>query len=196
MKKMILIMVVLLHLFTVVQLYSEPTFGPLTEPFLRMMESERFHISATLMANATTTDISIYQRGENRAMVMTVAGQRMRMVVRDGIAHIIVDSQRMILTAPADEADTAGLVDISQLRFVEEGTARFGGRRRTYEEYTIGEERIQYFVDGERFLGMRIFEGRRAVAEIMVNEFNQRVPNHVFDIPTNFTVREVENFRM
>ena len=189
------VLVIILLILAIVQLYSEPTFGPLTEPILRMMESERFHISATLMANANTTDISIYQRGTNQAMTMTVAGQQMRMVIRDGIAHVIVPSQRMILTAPAEEADTAGLVDISQLRFVEVGTARFEGRRRTYEEYTLGEERIQYFIDGERFLGMRIFEGRRVVADIVVKEFNQRVPSHVFDIPTNFTVREVENFR-
>jgi len=174
---------------------AEPRFGPLTEPFFNQMMSDRFHISGTMLANANTTEISIYRRGNNFAQVLTVQGQRIRMVMRDGYVNIIVDSQRSILRSPIGETDIGGATDFSELVFVESGTARFSGRRRDFEEYTFGGQRIQYFVDGDRLLGWRMFEGRNATAEMMIREMNQRIPGTIFDIPAGFTVREVENFR-
>jgi hypothetical protein len=169
---------------------NEPSYGPNTKSIMELLSTGPYFIHATMLANAVKTDMKMYKRGNNQAIVMSMAGQSMRMVFRDDHIYVIIDSQRMIIKAPIEGARTHGMVDTDDLVFIESGTARFDGRRRTFDEYRVGEERIQYFVDGDNFLGMRVFSGGRAIADMVVITMNSRVPNMMFDIPSNYTISE------
>jgi hypothetical protein len=126
---------------------------------------------------------------------MSGGGQTTRFIMRDNKSHIIDDTGKTIMVMPVTDAMEQGGVKTAGLRFVSSGTARFDGRNLPYDEYTAQDgERIQYFIDGNRLAGFRNFDDGSAVADMVISEFNQNVPNNVFDLPRGYQTIEMPRF--
>ena len=185
----------ILSLCFTVTLSGETRFGELTEPFLTIIENGTYRIKATVVA-IERQDMEFFKRGNNSAIQTSAQGTSIRIVLRDDMAHLIVDSQKMMIVAPIGDEGSSNFIDTEKLTFVETGQARFDGRRLPYDEYTIDDNKIQIFVNKDKLAGIRTFTSEKESQDLVVLEFDRRVPNMMFSIPTGYTVHERESLNI
>ena len=165
--------------------------GGRTAAFFKVFESGTYHMKAKMVTGGVEVLTEIYARGDRMAATSTTQGITSRMVLRDNKTYMIVDATRMIMVMPLMSATEAGGVETNQMRFSSSGTARFDGRNLPYDEYTNPERvRVQYFVDGNRLAGIRTIS-RDGTVDLIITEFNQNVPNNVFNIPGGYHMMEM-----
>jgi hypothetical protein len=166
------------------------SFGPLTEPHLRMMQGHSWHMKITTFQNAQTLTIDMYKRGDMFAQEVHYEGRAFRTVIRDGKLHVIIDPLK---TVYIQDLGDRGAMDLAsaKMSFVESGEERFDGRRRTFEEYSDGENRVRYYVDKDKLVGIRQFDDKGKATDIVVVELDRRVPNVKFSIPANYEIKDM-----
>ena len=165
------------------------------DAFFRIFSSGTYHMKAMVTESGLTIDMEINMKNGMTATIVTMQGETIRTILRDNKAHMIMDSEEMVMIMPAG-AETAGGGGVSTdgMRPSGSGTAQFGGRSLPYEEYRDAKgDRTQYFLDGTRLAGIRSISGSVTV-DMVISELNQNVPNNVFDIPQGYFVQDFSAF--
>ena len=177
--------------FILVGYVSAQASGGRTEAFFRIFESGTYHMKARMISNGAEIPTEINARDGMVAATTTTMGMTTRMILRDNRTYVIIDALRMITVMPLMSTIEAGGVETNQMRFNNTGTAIFDGINLQYDEYSNPEgARVQYFVDGDRLVGIRSISGEISV-DFIISELNQNVPNNVFDIPSGYRTQQM-----
>ena len=198
MKSVILTKLIFLTLFSILFIqntYGEATYGTLSEPIIKIMASKNYRLKMTTVA-IKKIQIEYYQKKDNFAQKLTQENQSIRIVGKDGFLHYIIDYEKTIVKVPIEINKIKGLVDAEKISLLSTGKARFNGKQRDYDEYTIEsdddkERKILFFVEKEKLVGLRVVEGK-TTEDLAIDEFDQRVPSLPFNIPTDYKVREAK----
>jgi hypothetical protein len=189
MKKnyIILLLVIILGIAFTGQVSSQTTFGPLTEPFLKMIADGPVHIKDTYFnKNGSTSDSEVYIKDGKSALVLKDTFP-MRMVIRDKKTYLILEPLKEINITDSTSIAVGIEYDIDNLTFTGSGESVFNGQNLPYEEYlhTAGYI-VQYFVNGNKLAGFRSKSPEKGEmsGDSVITVMDQRIPNSAFNVPT------------
>ena len=167
-----------------------------TEAFFKIFASGTYHMKARMSGgDGMTADMESYVRGGNMASTISAQGQTTRMIFKDNKMHMIMDSMKMIMITPMMDKSQAGGIETANMKPTGSGTARFAGKSLPYEEYSDPQgNKTQYFLDGDKLVGIRSIIGREGTVDIEILTLDQNVPNNVFDIPSGYQVQDMSGF--
>ena len=196
-KSITFFLVLVLALAAVGQVTAQTRFGPRTESFLKIFESGTYYMKATMVEDSMRIETEIYMKGNRMATTTHADGETMRIIIRDGKAHMIMEEAKMIIVTPAMDMHDTAAVDISGMTFRRSGTASFAGRNLPYEEYSHDDgETSQFFIDGNRLAGIRSLAPGEDTSDMIISVFNQNVPDSVFNVPSSgYQIQDMSNFR-
>ena len=125
-------------------------------------------------------------------------GGKTRSVTKDGKSYTIIDSTKtvMVTSVTGESLDLyKNPFKASGITYVGQGSTSFKGKTRQYDEYkhTTG-EKVYFFVDGGKWVGMRTFSSDGSVHDMEIDVFDTKVPDSVFDIPKDYKVIDMDNF--
>ena len=187
MKKTTVLLII--YLCICMSLMAESKFGELTEAVLKIIEAGTYHMKTTVIA-IEKQDMEYFKKGKNAAILTSMQGTPIRIVFRADMSYFIVDSEKLMITAPVNENTKSPLIDTEKMNFVETGQAKFDGKKLSYDEYMLEDIKIQIFINKDKLAGIKTFISDKETQDMVVLEFDKRVPSFVFDIPPGYTVRE------
>ena len=191
-KKIAIVLIITTFLTGLV--YAKSTYGPKTENIMKIYESGTFQMKATMRAEDESVELEMYVKDNMIAMIMSAGPERMRVVQRDNKSYIINDRERQIVIAPVEDEAVHGIVDTEEIRFISSGTANFNGKNYTYEEYLSDADRMLFFVDGNKLVGIRTIAAEVGTVDMVVHSFESFVPEVAFQIPTGYEVHDLTEF--
>jgi len=198
MKKKIIItlsMALIFSLILTAQVSGQTKFGPKTEAFVKIFTSGTYHMKASVTDNGVRSDMEVFVKGNRVASLVSSQGETARIVVRDNKTYMIMDSAKMILITPMQDASQTGAVDTSGMTFTGSGTANFAGKNLPYEEYTHGSEKTQFFYDGNKLAGLRTIVPGEGNSDTVISVLDQNVPDSAFNIPSSgYQVQDMSAF--
>jgi len=186
----------ILGLVLIGQASGQIKFGPKTEPFLKTFVSGTYHMKARTTSGGTTAEMDIFSKGD-MVSVSSTQGDFSRMIIRDNKMYMIMESQKMILVTPAQNAsDTVGTVETEGLVYTSAGTASFAGKNLPYEEYSTKDgSKVQYFIDGNKLAGMRNITPGENPEDVVILALDQNVPDSAFSVPTSgYQIQDMSKF--
>ena len=136
-------------------LWSQSTFGPKTEKFIKIYESGTFQMKTTMRAGNESSEMEMYVKDNMIAMILTDGKDRVRIVQKDSKSYMIDDKERQIAITPVEQGTVQGIVDTEEIKFISSGSTNFNGKTYLYEEYISDADRLLFFVDGDRLIGIR-----------------------------------------
>ena len=193
----ITVLLVVLGLVLTGQVWGQTRFGPRTEPFFRIFESGTFHIKFSVTAGGVTADVELFVKGEMMAMSTSAAGESIRIIIRDDKTYMINDAEKIIIITAAmpGMSDFAKMGQTDNITFTGTGTAAFNGRNLSYEEYTTNDGRAQYFVDGNKLVGIRSISPGTGTVDSIISVLDQNVPDSAFAVPSRgYQVQDMSQF--
>ena len=181
--KLMTLFLIVFVFFPVMYASGQTKIGDKTAPFFKIFSSGTYHMKAKMTTAGVASDMEMYAKGDLLSMVTSMQGQAMRTVVKDKKAYVIMDSLKMIMISAAGNESQS--VDPNKMKYTGSGTAVFAGKSLPYDEYlnTDG-SKGQFFVDGNKLAGIRTIMAKQGTVEMIVLELDQKIPNGVFDVPT------------
>jgi hypothetical protein len=171
---------------------SGAEFGPLTKTFLETINGGNYHMATVVESEglgkvATET----YYKDGMSASLTEAAGQKTRIVTRDGKIYTIMESTKSYMeqeVATGGETQTQVNADDYKAKFTGDGKAEFAGKELEYEEYTIpAGGKVLYFVDGDKLVGTRTESADGTKVDMEITALDKEIPADIFDLPTDYT---------
>ena len=156
--------------------------------FVNTFKGGSYHMKAKIIGGGTETPMESYVKTGMTAATMEAQGQTIRMIMRDNKTHMINDAEKTVMVMPTQPGlGNTPEVNVNSMSYIGNGTADFHGKNLPYDEYIqdVGGT-TQFFVDGNKLAGMRNINGG-VVADVVILEFDQNVPDSVFEIPAGYT---------
>ena len=176
---------------------SQMKFGPRTEPIFKIFLSGTFHMKATMSSGGMQTDIESFCKNKRVATTMTSSGETMRIIFSDDKSYMINEKEKMIIIIPSQGASIADDFANDKMSYIGSGTASFNGKNLPYEEYRDEDaNKVQFFMDGNKFAGTRQTTSEGEIIEMVISVFDQNVPDSAFAVPTSgYKIEDMSNFR-
>jgi len=176
MKKVNVVILLFTVFLGIANVPAQTNFGPLTEPFFRMISDRNVHIRSA--------NYEVYIKDDKTLQVFWDNGSTSRIIVNDNKLYFINDSAKSIYIVPAESNDIIIELTANALIFSGSGNSIFAGQNLPYEEYKTDDgHTIQYFVKGNRLAGFRTMTPKNVITDTVILEINQRIPERVFNIP-------------
>ena len=169
--------------------------GRLSDSVFDIMESGIYHIKMKM-------DYGSYEIHAKNGMMsqiidMESAETEYRMIFRDGKCYTVMDSYKTISVGEASPGQgyVPGFSEMpkkADLVYMGESSGEFMGKTYKCDEYAdeeSGYNLYSYYFDGAVLVGIRIIT-YRVPTEVIISDFDQDVPDSVFDIPVNYQVYE------
>ena len=195
MKKKSIIVVLVFGLIMAAQLSGQTKFGPKTEASLKIFAGGNYHMKAVTTADGVKAETEVFVKGGRTASIVSSEGKTMRIVLKDNKTYMIMDSEKMILITAMQDASQTGAVSTSKMAFTGSGTASFAGKNLPYEEYAEGNDKTQFFIDGNKLAGMRSIAAGQT-ADTVITVLDQNVPDSIFNVPSSgYQVQDMSSFK-
>ena len=155
-----------------------------------MMNSGTYHMKGTIIKDGAETPVEVYMKDNMIAAAMGSGGaDTMRMILRDNKTYIISDASKSVMAIPSGPQSSPtdiGLLDPAGMSHSGTGKDTFNGKSLPYDEYSLDEAgKMQFFMDGDKLAGVRT-SGKALSADIIVETFDQNVPDDAFAIPDGY----------
>lgn len=142
---------------------------------------------------ASDVDMTMYVDGENKMAVdMTLDGQAMRIVYKDGDGYILFDSEKMAMKAGAVDVDDAlesvtDVTDDADDAVFTGGTEDIDGKSYVWEEIEDSDTKM-YFDESTGALKYikSVSDGQESTTEITA--YDNNVDASVFEIPSDYEI--------
>jgi len=174
-------------------LWSQSTFGPKTEKFIKIYESGTFQMKTTMRAGNESSEMEMYVKDNMIAMILTDGKDRVRIVQKDSKSYMIDDKERQIAITPVEQGTVQGIVDTEEIKFISSGSTNFNGKTYLYEEYISDADRLLFFVDGDRLIGIRTISAEVGTVDMIIHTFESVVPEHTFDVPAGYQIYDLSD---
>jgi hypothetical protein len=170
-------------------------YGSLSAGVFDIFNTGTYHLGVVAYVDDESVEMDMHVKGGATAIVMTVEGGTMRLIVKDGKTFTVLDPWQMALvseTADEDEFPMVFIGNRSGLAYLGEGSGDFRGKTYKYDEYTDDTGvNIFYFVDGGELKGFRIVNDGEVV-DMQVTAFDDKVSDSMFEIPKDYQIIEDE----
>ena len=160
--------------------------------YFKIFSSENYHFKAKMVGGGQTSTMEMFVKSKNEMVtIVEMEGNKIKTILKDSKMHMVNDAAKtvMITKIPQSSKDNSGVKTDGMTR-TGSGTAEFNGKTLPYEEYSNKDGyKVQYFLDGDTFAGIRNI-GQGTVMDMIVIELDENVPSTVFDIPSGYQKME------
>lgn len=174
---------------------SGATGGLMTQSYLDLFASKNYHMLVQVYSydDPEGTFSELYVRDPYVAMSYEYEGEVVRVIIRDGKEYIISDTEQMMIVSDSlDTVDDFTMSGNADLTFVGSGNdGQFYGGTYYYEAFESydGSTELYFFDKGTGdFMGVRTIWAEDDVMDMVFFELDQKVPDDVFAIPSNYEV--------
>jgi hypothetical protein len=135
----------------------------------------------SISAERTTITDAYYKNG----MTAFITDMPTWSIFRDNKTYALLSELKMYssMDVPASSGATGKFDGIA---YAGAGTSEFNGKTLDYEEYTSEAATMLYFFDGNALAGWRA-KAEGYASDTILLAFDQNVPDHVFEIPRDYT---------
>jgi len=165
--------------------------GALTKSiFSTLMGGGTYHMKMKVKTGESAEEeAEIFFKNGKTAMPMKAEGEDTRVVYKDGKVYVVMDAYKMVIVSDITAGNEApDMGDTSNLTYIGEGSGEFDGGNYRYDEYTDNDGgRHFYYVDGAAWKGVRTI-AYGETSDVVMLEFDNNVPDSVFDIPADYEV--------
>jgi hypothetical protein len=162
----------------------------LSETYLNIIKTNKYYMKYRMIMEGQETILEMAIDGDNMAIKSTASGVESDMVIKDGKTYVINHAEGTILVLPNEHSDTTiqePIVAYDNLPISSEGTGNFLGRTLKYEEYDYNGEKIKYYFENEKIVGIESSDDSGKYY-IEVLELTKNIPKGMFDLPSDYVL--------
>ena len=171
---------------------------PVTSPKLSKVFSDAMRGSKYYMKYTVITDMGgqkmktkgitgVDGKTIGAEIFMEQMNMKTRSLVKDGNMYMIDDATKTYRVMPLQQGATqqSGTADYSAIKFTGSGNGTIEGKTLPYEEYTVNNVVMRYYIDGAKLYAIET-KMNNMTTVMLIEEFSTNVPAELLNLPQGY----------